>query len=283
MHLRRLLAAGLIAGAAAVAATALGATGLHRAKAADLKPLDDVNFITLCRFSHRASDDPIVFPRRPEMSHDHTFVGNVSTDAFSTLRSLRAAGTSCQRSDDTAAYWAPTLLVKNEPVAPLEARIYYRRATLVRVRAFPPGLKMIAGDSHAMKPQSRSITFWDCGDRSGVAASSAVPTCPAGTSTSLRLHVHFPDCWDGKRLDSADHKSHMAYSSAGRCPATHPVAVPALALVLQYPVSGGRGVELASMGQFSGHADFMNAWEQPALERLVDSCLNALRLCGAGF
>jgi hypothetical protein len=51
--------------------------------------------------------------------------------------------------------------------------------------------------------------------------------------------------------------------------------------VLQYPVAGGSDVELTSMGQYSGHADFMNVWQQAGLERLVDYCLNALRVCGA--
>jgi hypothetical protein len=35
------------------------------------------------------------------------------------------------------------------------------------------------------------------------------------------------------------------------------------------------------MGQFSGHADFVNAWQQAELKRLVDYCLNALRVCGS--
>jgi hypothetical protein len=34
------------------------------------------------------------------------------------------------------------------------------------------------------------------------------------------------------------------------------------------------------MGQYSGHADFVNSWQQDGLQRLVDDCLNALRLCG---
>ena len=39
-------------------------------------------------------------------------------------------------------------------------------------------------------------------------------------------------CWDGVNLDSADHKSHVAYPSSGsaqssyECPSTHPVKIP---------------------------------------------------------
>ena len=247
----------------------------------DLRRLEPVNFLTVCRFSHRKPDDPIVFPGQPGLSHGHTFVGNDSTDAFSTPKSLRAAATTCDRAEDTAAYWAPTLLVDDQPVTPVEATVYYRRRTIQPVRAFPAGLEMVAGDQHALAPQSLRVTWWDCGDRGGVAPSSTVPACPTGRATSLRLHVRFPDCWDGRRLDSPDHKSHMAYSTRGRCDRSHPVAVPSLSISMHYPVAGGPGVELSSMGQLGGHADFVNAWQQAELKRLVDYCLNALRVCGS--
>src|SRR5512145_927465 len=63
-----------------------------------------VNFVESCRFSHQAPDDPIVFPGQPRASHQHTFVGNRTTNAFSTFGSLRSGGTPCMRPDDTAAY-----------------------------------------------------------------------------------------------------------------------------------------------------------------------------------
>ncbi len=124
------------------------------------------------------------------------------------------------------------------------------------------------------------MTFWDCGEHGGVAPTAKVPTCPDDRSKSLRLHVRFPDCWDGRRLDSRDHRSHMAYSLGGVCARTHPVAVPSLEVTIQYPTAGGSGLQLSSRGQFSGHADFVNAWQQAGLKRLVDYCLNALRACG---
>ena len=59
--------------------------------------------------------------------------------------------------------------------------------------------------------------------------------------------------------------------------------MPALQLVIRYPASLPAGnVELASGGQYSGHADFMNAWDQQALGKLVASCLNKYRHCGTG-
>jgi hypothetical protein len=77
--------------------------------------------------------------------------------------------------------------------------------------------------------------------------------------------------------DSADHKSHMAYPTAGACPSSHPVAVPGLTLVIAYPMTGGPNAELSSGGQLSGHADFVNAWDQETLSALVDRYLNRIR------
>jgi hypothetical protein len=242
--------------------------------------LQGVNFVSSCRFSHRLMDDPIVYPKSPGASHDHTFVGNRTTNAFSTRGTLVAGSSTCRRAGETAAYWMPTLLLNGQPVEPRGATIYYRRRTLDAVRPFPPGLKMIAGDAHTFEAQDLRVTFWNCGAVSAMARSSTVPTCPDGRATGLRLHVNFPSCWDGKRLDSANHQSHMAYALRGRCPSTHPVAVPAISLIFRYPIAGGPGVSLSSGGQFSAHADFFNGWRQPALAALVDGCLNALRHCG---
>jgi len=251
-----------------------------RPAAPNVKALQGVNFIGSCAFSHMAMDDPIVYPRQPGVSHDHSFVGNTTTSAFSTLRTLRAGSTTCKRDGETAAYWMPTLLLNGQMVPPRGATIYYRRKTLTALRPFPAGFKLIAGDRHATAPQDHRITYWNCGAASTVPASSQVPTCPNDRGESLRLHVNFPNCWDGHSLDSADHMSHMAYSARGACPASHPVALPAISLIFRYPITGGSGVSLSSGGQYSAHADFFNAWRQGTLVSLVNGCLNALRHCG---
>jgi hypothetical protein len=273
-------ACALIAAAAAVQAAT--DSPARKPEASALRALQSVNFVSSCRFSHRRGDDPIVFPGRPGLSHDHTFVGNTSTNAFSTLRSLRAAGTTCRRNGDTAAYWVPTLVLDGLAVEPRGATIYYRRRTLEPVRPFPAGLKMIAGNSRATAPQDLRVAFWNCGAQAGLRPSASVPTCAGGRLTELRLHVNFPNCWDGVHLDSQDHQRHMAYSMGGHCPSTHPVAVPAISLIFRYPVAGGAAVALSSGGQYSGHADFFNAWQQATLASLVQGCLNALRHCGRG-
>lgn len=255
---------------------------LNPAPALAVEPVLPNNFVTRCLFSHAAPDDPIVHPGVPGDSHNHTFVGNVSTDAFSTVDSLRSAATTCHRLGDTAAYWMPTLYVNGTPVMPNLSTIYYRRRTVDPVSTFPPGFKLIAGDAHAAGPQSLKVTNWNCGPKAKltIPRSSSVPTCPNTRRKRLQLHVTFPDCWDGVNLDSADHKSHMAYSSAGECPDGYPVALPEVTMNYAYPTLGGPSVTLASGGQFTAHADFFNAWDEAELQALIDRCLNIPVMCG---
>jgi hypothetical protein len=274
------LAAAASAAAIVLAPAAVATKG--SAGANGLRHLRGVNFIGNCRFSHRSMDDPIVYPGKPGASHDHSFVGNRTTNAFSTLDSLLAGASTCRRDGETAAYWMPTLNVDGQPVPPLAATIYYRRKTLKRVTALPAGFKMIAGDSMATSPQPKRVTYWNCGVQTGVPASSEPPACPAGRGSGLRLHVVFPACWNGSDLDSANHKSHVAYAMRGRCPAGYDVAIPEIALIYRYPVTGTHAFELASGSVYSAHADFFNGWDQETLETLVNTCLNRLRHCGRG-
>jgi hypothetical protein len=275
-----ILAAGsLVAAGAVSAAGARGEASLAPASALNGGRGGALYFAVGCGFSHRNQDDPIVFPRQAGRSHDHSFFANTSTDAFSTPASLRSAGTTCRLRFDTAAYWVPTLFAGGQAVRPNGITVYYVRRTIDPVRAFPAGLKVVAGSAAARSPQSRNVTAWSCGSLRRV--SSSVPTCALGRRFGgLQLLVNFPSCWDGRNLDSADHQSHMAYAANGVCPASHPVEVPGLLFAVRYPIAGGSNVELASGGVFSGHGDFVNAWNQDVLERLVDRYLNRFRRRG---
>jgi hypothetical protein len=224
-----------------------------------------------CAFSHRNDDDAIIHPGHAGMSHNHTYFGNRTTKASSTPASLRGQATSCRLAADTAAYWVPTLFVNGRPVNARGALVYYIRRTFGPVRAFPAGLKVIAGNAMATRPQGVQVTYWLCGRL----RAASLAACPDGfRSAGVSLVVKFPNCWNGTSLDSDNHKSHLAYSTGGACPASHPVAVPALAMVVRYPTLGSGPIALASGGQFSGHADFINSWDQATLERLVDRYLN---------
>jgi hypothetical protein len=222
-------------------------------------------FIVACGFSHHSNDDPIVLPEQPGRSHSHTFIGNKSTDAASTHASLQASPTTCEPADDSSAYWFPTLFEKGVAVRPLTALAYYVRRTSARVHALPARLRIIAGNSEARRPQGLHVASWGCGAVDGGRRFRMIPRC--SKDNFLNLRIEFPSCWDGRSLDSADHKRHMAYASSGRCPRAHPVPVPAISLVVLYPAT--RPDALLSSGPFSVHADFINAWNQGELERVT--------------
>ena len=260
-----LLAVAIAAVALLAAGASSGGDGRGPTALSDLPQFDNVEFITVCKFTHFAPDDPIVHYKMPGMSHHHSFFGNVTTNAFSTLSSLRKGATSCQRPEDTASYWAPTLLLTTSP--------YARRGR----RLLPPqharqGEAVSGGaeDRRRQRASRRSrramhVVFWNC-STDPTDPSMKIPSC---ATPSLHVHVRFPNCWDGKHLDSANHHSHMAYSAKGVCPKRYPVAVPQIMLIIQYPISNETPLQLASCGQISGHADFFNGWSPPELKRLV--------------
>ena len=292
MQLKRMaavLAASVIVLAAAPVASGSMPQAAERSAAAavavETSPADRIgSFQVKCRWSHSAPDDPIVAPGQRGAAHQHEFFGNVSTNAHSTTSSLSGAGTSCVRPEDKAAYWAPSVYNDGRRVRPNIMVSYYRTGALRDpsvIRAFPRGLRMIAGDGQATSPQPTVVTHWSCASDGPTGTSRPPSTCGG---EPLRLRIAFPNCWDGQRLDSPDHKSHMAYSYRfdRECPRSHPVALPTLKLGFRYTIPGPlNGVTLASGGQLTGHADFWNAWEMNALRDLVERCLHgALRCVG---
>jgi Domain of unknown function (DUF1996) len=222
-------------------------------------------YAIVCGFSHRNNDDPIVFPDQPGKSHNHTYIGNRSVSAETTPASLPGGRSSCESEFDSSAYWMPTLYVGQNDIAPLASIVYYVNRSRERIVAPPAGLMMIAGNADAKTRQSKGIVSWSCGAVGGKPRFYTIPACTE--DQMLQLQAAFPNCWDGRRLDSADHKQHMKYASRGLCPASHPVALPQLILIVLYPPVP-LGSQVAS-GRFAAHADFMNGWDQAELERLV--------------
>lgn len=274
------LRASSVAGAVVAALALAGGSGVASARVTRASYVPNASFTVSCGFSHRNTDDLIRYPKQPGTSHDHTYVGNRSTNALSTMATLRAAATTCDRASDTAAYWMPTVFADGAPVVPDKALVYYRRATAGRVVAFPQGFRMIAGNMMAMSAQSVRVVSWSC-LASGAAGppSATVPACPG--NGGLALQVNFPSCWNGHSLDTRNHTSHMAYPVSGRCPKKFATAVPAITLVYRFPpIPPNAAVALASGGQSTGHADFVNSWNQSALKQLVTLCLNEARGCG---
>jgi len=237
-------------------------------------------FLVECLYSHAAMDDPIVFPGQPGQSHLHVFFGNTDVDAFTTTADLVGGETTCDQRQDTAAYWAPALMRNGMNLTPIKSTAYYRPGLDVdptTVQPYPVGLVMVAGDAGAVAEQPVEIVAWTCG--AGIERAVTPPTC--SEDRALRLLVTFPDCWDGVNLDSPDHHAHVAYSSGGLCPEGYPVPVPQLQFGVEYPVHGDpTGLVLASGGLLTGHADFMNGWDQAKLESEIALCLHRDLVCG---
>jgi hypothetical protein len=255
-------------------------------------PDDEVThheFQANCTFSHFLPDDSIVYPGQPGRSHLHTFIGNRSTDAFTTPASLLAnPASTCTVPQDKSAYWFPALTEAGVPVEPnIPMTVYYKSGIddYTDVVPFPAGLQFVAGDMMATVDEFRTapgaVEGWECGD---ISKSWEIPAyCPPGTQLNIRYQA--PSCWDGIHLTPEEsahmgHGTHMAYPVSGQCPLSHPVAVPMLEFKIAWPVSGDMSdVALVSGSDQSWHYDFVNAWDPEVLRRLVEQCINGGLQC----
>jgi hypothetical protein len=117
----------------------------------------------------------------------------------------------------------------------------------------------------------------------------SIPAC--ARNNLLEAHILFPQCWNGRDLDSTDHQSHMAHPNfQGQCPASHPVLLPQITVQATWNmgVNGSTNLYSASdmmlpAGAPKGqglHADFFEAWDPAFKQAFVTNCLNARRDCG---
>ncbi len=275
-RLRTLTRLGLVL---ALAAAAVVSGGLGRPDAHAV--IRVAEFVADCPLSHRLPDDPIVFPGLPGASHSHDFFGNHATDANSDYNELNGSTGNCDPAADISSYWVPTMLRGDTVIVPTGVTFYYLGEGVNNpgaTQATPPGLKIVAGNAKATG-DADSIARWSCLHAGQVPPSKNFVNCPAGTQ--LETYLDFPQCWNGHDLDSADHKSHMAYPVAGGCPAAHPVQVPKLRMVLRYPVSGDpSGLRLASGDGRTMHGDFFNVWPADQMEQRVRDCIRPVVKCG---
>jgi hypothetical protein len=264
----------------------LGAGPSPRLGARSRPPPELGSFRVECTVVRQQRIDPIVAWGKSSR-HMHDFFGNTSVVATSTYESLRAGSSNCSARGDRAAYWAPTLMTpRGDRVRPERGVFYYRNRPVTdeRTVAFPRGLRMVAGGAFPS-------AYWTCDGESDAALGSRKATIPdCGAGGKIKAHVYFPSCWDGKHVDSPDHRSHVAYgldkngktssSEPKRCPRSHPVKIPQLDLRIVYDVSDGRDYRLSD-GHVVPHADYFNAWVQRDLDALVKRCLGPVgRACG---
>ncbi|MEO3930011.1 DUF1996 domain-containing protein [Micromonosporaceae bacterium B7E4] len=258
---------------------------IERAEPAEARVVRVAEFLADCPYSHRLPDDPIIFPGLPGASHMHSFFGATTTNAHTNLADLLNSSTTCNPRVDVSSYWVPTFYADNVPVEPAIVTFYYlgegvRSDIVANTQPLPLGLRIVAGNARATAPDSTTISRWSCLHAGHVGASKDFVNCPAGTM--IESYLDFPQCWNGRDLDSPDHKSHMAYPVNQACPSSHPVAVPKLRQVLRYPVSGDPSrFRLASGGGFTMHGDFFNAWPEAEMLRRVRDCIRPVIKCGA--
>jgi hypothetical protein len=143
---------------------------------------------------------------------------------------------------------------------------------------------VIAGDAKATGP-GQNRAFWSCETYNG--HPNAIPDCQAGDKVVMM--VQFPQCWNGKDLDSTDHKSHMSYPVNGACPSTHPIAIPEISFNVYYEVPAGTkssSWRLSSdmygstlPGGYSAHGDWMEGWDRQIAETFVKNCDQGSKDC----
>ena len=236
------------------------------------------------RLEPRRARRPDRAPGRAGRSHLHDFFGNTTTDADSTADGLRrrrhdlpeparhrrllgAGAAPRRRAGDAHRVASPT-------TGPGPA--WTRR----RCEPYPAGPDDGRRRSHRRPQPSRStVAAWHCGaspDLVGRRRPRARRTAPLG------VRIAFPDCWDGEHLDSDDHRAPRGPQRRRRLPRRPPGADPAADLRGALP--GRRATRPASSwpraASHGVHADFLNAWDQAALEREVRVCLNGDKVCG---
>lgn len=254
----------------------------------------NAEFNATCSYSHSRPDDAIVFPGRPGASHQHTFWGRKGTNAFTTTaRLMRAGGTTCTSgkggaAPDRSAYWVPSLFAGEREVRPSTVTVYYSSFLQDKTvtMPMPNGLRMLVGDPTRQVPTPRGAEgrqfYCAGGPVEGVTRSrdGNWPVC--GDRGTLHYTMRFPDCWDGKHLDSPDHRSHVAYAHLGRCTAEHPVAIPSVSFVITYPTGGSAdGFRLSSGMGSSMHGDAFVAWDPAVMNDRVKSCLTQTVTCNS--
>lgn len=258
------------------------------------------NFRFICEFSHFAYDDPIVYPNNPGISHLHMFFGNTTTSASSTYESLRQNGDStCQGGPiNRSAYWVPAVYnSQTKLVIPDYITVYYKGtfggvAGIQSIPSLPQGLRMIAGYNMA-NPSGSSTFDWYC--EITQIKQKTTQNCP--NNERLGAVLPFQQCWDGQNLDSADHRSHMAYLYYGadgmaRCPSSHPVHLAEFTIGVWFPNDGNTSGYYLSSDRMSNdtqmpngsswHADWYGAWDDGIVDRWTTNCIRGLLSCSGG-
>ncbi|MGA5699912.1 DUF1996 domain-containing protein [Peterkaempfera bronchialis] len=244
---------------------------------------------------HRNSDNVVTSPGITDGAHHtHDYVGNLSTNAFSTDASLEAAPTTCTDGDRSTFYW-PVLRRLDRSggpgsgahgntgriLEPVSVRVEFRGSPVSPVVPMPHGLRLLTGDPVAATSDgSLTRAAWGCSGLPG-RSTELYPRCPEGSRLTRTLD--FPSCWDGLHTDSPDHRDHAVFPAAnGVCP-HGTFAVPQLRVVVAYEMPSGAPFALDSFPEqrrspVTEHAVFVDEMSDRQMARVAD-CLNQGRRC----
>lgn len=272
----------------------LGRTDFVLVSAGSRKPVRDAGGIgaarTRCYVNRYNFDDFIVYPGQPDLAHAHMYWGADKVDAFGIDPT---SGGSCRGGAvNLSAYWAPALLTpEGKVIPPTYVDVYYKASHYDLngtpfVNPPPKGLKLISGDMRATPsaPQNKFRFYFTCGETDDTNSSSG--GLPQNCSNAIiGMHIKFPQCWDGKNLDSADHKSHVVFPVSGACPATHPKLIPSISQHVYFrnvPANSRLSCDGATgQGGFCLHSDLVVNWDEAIMQSMVTNCINTGLSCGS--
>ncbi|MFC4115391.1 DUF1996 domain-containing protein [Nonomuraea zeae] len=256
------------------------------------------SFVSQCGTNRNGHNNPDNFIVAPGVSngahHLHDYVGNLSTDGFSTDESLAAAGTTCRQGDKSTYFW-PVLRDRKVDVNTedpdgnvgqvLRARsvtLQFRGNATSRVVAMPRFIRIITGDAKAAtNGTANARAGWSCSGFQNRISPDKYTLCPRGSQV-LRI-LDFPSCWDGQNTDSANHRTHVVFpGQGGACP-QGTRAIPALRMTLAYSVPQGPSYAVDAFPEqkhnpVTDHADFANVMPDRLMQFVV-SCINRGRRC----
>lgn len=244
-------------------------------------------FTVHCGHNENGHNNGDNFIRRPgdhsgHLMHD--YVGNLSTDAFSTDDSLAAAETTCSNGDRSTYYWPVLRLLGSghgghgSTVGPSTVVVRFHGIPSSKVVGMPRFLRVSTGNPRAVT-DGGGVVRWTCSgspDRSA----EVYTMCPAGEQV-VRV-FQFPNCWDGRNMDSPNHRTHVVSAVGGVCPhRTFPI--PALTLEIAYDVPAGILYAIDTFPEQrhsprTDHADFTNVMTDSLMATLVD-CVNRGQQC----
>ncbi|GGO87416.1 hypothetical protein GCM10012280_25800 [Wenjunlia tyrosinilytica] len=263
-------------------------------------------FISRCgrnETRHLNPDNVIVAPGVSNGAHHmHDYVGNASADGFSTNDSLAAADTTCSNGDQSAYYW-PVLRLRdgrqegdaNAPgggkdanvgkiLRPATVSIFFRGSPRSKVTAMPRFLRIITGDAKSFtNGPANANASWSCTGFENRRLKDKYPLCPEDSRVVRTFN--FQSCWDGQNIDSANHRTHVAFAQAnGVCPRGFR-AIPQLVQRITYDVDPeNRRIAVDSFPEQlhkpgTDHGDFVNVISDGLMKKAV-TCINSGRRCG---